>query len=153
MTFDKERFADLLKEAKGNRSINQYSLHSGVSAAHISRLMRGLLDTPPNPSTIESLADKAYNNITYNDLMHAAGHITKDETNQESTVVAGQEINLSAEEIQLFNELKKHPVLFHDLASDPEKKVKELLKLYKMKKMFLEEEDEEYGDGFGELED
>jgi hypothetical protein len=53
----------------------------------------------------------------------------------------------------VFEGLKKHPVMFHDLVSDPEKKAKELIKLYKMKKMFLEEDDEEYGDGFGELED
>lgn len=43
--------------------------------------------------------------------------------------------------------------MFHDLATDPETKVKELIKLYKMKKMFLEDDKEEYGDGFGELED
>ncbi|MFS0647235.1 hypothetical protein [Siminovitchia sp. 179-K 8D1 HS] len=43
--------------------------------------------------------------------------------------------------------------MFHELASDPEKKVKEPIKPYKMKKMFLEEDDEEYGEGFGELED
>lgn len=157
MTFDKEKLANLLKKAKGDRSINQYSLHSGVSAAHISRLMRGLLTAPPNPSTIASLADKAYNDITYNDLMQAAGHITESEGGLEHDsdfpVVAGKEITLSEEELKLFNELKKHPVLFHDLASDPEQKVKELIKLYKMKKMFLEEDEEEYGDGFGELED
>lgn len=67
--------------------------------------------------------------------------------------VAGQEITLSPEELKLFEELRKHPIMFHDLASDPEAKVKELIKLYKMKKMFLEEDDEDYGDGFGELED
>lgn len=154
MVFNKKEFAELLTKAKGDRSINQYALHSGVSAAHISRLMRGLLDAPPNPNTIESLADKAYNNVTYDDLMQAAGHITKGQTNLDPPVVAGQEINLTVEEIQLFNELKKYPVLFHDLASDPENKVKELIKLYKMKKIFLDDdENEEYGDGFGELED
>lgn len=72
---------------------------------------------------------------------------------QDKIVVAGQEIDLSIEEIELFNELKKHPTMFHDLASDPERKVKELIKLYKMKKMFLEDDDEEFEDGFGELED
>lgn len=75
MAFNKEKFADLLKQAKGDRSINQYALHSGVSAAHISRLMRCLLDTPPNPDTIKLLADKAYNEVTYDDLMIAAGHL------------------------------------------------------------------------------
>lgn len=78
---------------------------------------------------------------------------TDDSKNNAPVTVAGQEINLSIEELQLFNELKKHPIMFHDLASDPEAKVKELIKLYKMKKMFLEDDKEEYGDGFGELED
>jgi transcriptional regulator with XRE-family HTH domain len=70
-----------------------------------------------------------------------------------TTEVAGQEIKLSLDELKLFEELKKHPILFHDLSSNPQKKVKELIKLYKMKKMFLDENDEEYGDGFGDIED
>ena len=75
-------------------------------------------------------------------------------TNENNTItVSGKEINLSPEELKLFEELKKHPAIFHDLASDPEKKVKELIKLYKMKKMFLEDDEEEYGNGFGEFED
>ena len=72
---------------------------------------------------------------------------------QNKVTVAGQEITLSIEELKVFDELKKHPIMFNDLASDPEAKVKELIKLYKMKKMFLEEDTEDYSDGFGELED
>lgn len=60
---------------------------------------------------------------------------------------------LSPQELKVFEELKKHPILFHDLASNPEKKIKELIKLQKMKRLFLDEEDEEYGEGFGDLED
>jgi len=67
--------------------------------------------------------------------------------------VAGREISLSEEELKLFDELKRHPVLFHDLATDPERKIKELLKLYEMKKMLLDEDTSDYGDGFGELKD
>ena len=70
-----------------------------------------------------------------------------------TVTIAGQEINLSIEELRVFEELRKHPIMFSDLALDPEAKVKELIKLYKMKKMFLEDDAEEYGDGFGELED
>lgn len=77
MGFDKTAFATLLIQAKGDRSINEYALHSGVTAAHISRLSRALLDAPPSPQTIQKLADKAYNNVTYDDMMIAAGHITK----------------------------------------------------------------------------
>ncbi|MEW9082385.1 helix-turn-helix domain-containing protein, partial [Caldanaerobacter subterraneus] len=73
--FDKKKFAELLALAKGNRSINQYALQCGVSSAHISRLLRGLIDTPPNPETIKKFASKAHNGVTYEELMEAAGHI------------------------------------------------------------------------------
>ncbi len=53
------------------------------------------------------------------------------------------ELKLSTLEIQFFNELKKHPVIFQDLASNPEQKVKELIKLYKLKKVLLEDDDSE----------
>lgn len=93
--FDKKNFAFLLKQAKGDRSINQYALHSGISAAHISRLLRELLDTPPSPETIKLLADKAMNDVTYNDLMKAAGHLINDEDkieNESATIDIGKRI-------------------------------------------------------------
>ncbi|PIC59067.1 hypothetical protein CSV80_00660 [Sporosarcina sp. P12(2017)] len=99
----------------------------------------------PDSKTLRRISD-----ITDTSLEYLSG--LTDNPEKEIVKVAGQEINLTVEELQLFNELKKHPVMFHDLASDPEKKVKELLKMYKMKKMFLED-DEELGDGFGDLED
>lgn len=73
--FNKQLFSEILNKAKGTRSINQYALHTGVSSAHISRLLRQLLDTPPNPDIISKLVSKAQNNVTYEDLMQAAGHI------------------------------------------------------------------------------
>ncbi len=73
--FNKTVFAELLTNAVGNRSINQFERDSGVSAAHISRLTRSLVNTPPSPQTIEKLASKAQNGVTYEDLMRAAGHL------------------------------------------------------------------------------
>jgi len=67
--------------------------------------------------------------------------------------VASPEINLSRDELKLVEEFKKYPNLIHDLASNPEIKVKEILKLYKMKKIFFEDDDAEDGDGFRKLED
>lgn len=68
--------------------------------------------------------------------------------------ISGQQINLSEEEYKIFEELKKHPILFHDLAKDPEKKIKELIRLQKARDMFLKEDDDEKkGNGFGELDD
>lgn len=75
-TFDKDSFARLLEKAKGVRSINKYAEDSEVSAAHISRFLRMILDTPPSPETIAKLAAKAYNEVSYRDLMTAAGHIS-----------------------------------------------------------------------------
>ncbi|SFH22199.1 hypothetical protein SAMN05660649_04319 [Desulfotomaculum arcticum] len=73
--FDKQKFAQLLNRARGDRSINQYALHTGVTSAHISRLSRAILDSPPSPQTIKKLADNAYNDVTYKDLMAAAGYL------------------------------------------------------------------------------
>jgi transcriptional regulator with XRE-family HTH domain len=72
--FDKKNFATLINTAIGERSLNEYARQTGVSAAHISRLSRALLDTPPNPQTIKKLAEFAHNNISYNVLMNAAGY-------------------------------------------------------------------------------
>lgn len=69
--------------------------------------------------------------------------ISHSKENNNKILVAGQEVTLSPEELKLFEELKKHPVVFHDLASDPEKKIKELIKLYKMKKILEDDDDDE----------
>ncbi|MCJ7691214.1 MAG: hypothetical protein MUO60_18140 [Clostridiaceae bacterium] len=73
--FDLVKFALLLEKAKGDRSINQYANKIDVSAAHISRLLRKLVKSPPAPDTINKFAIGAYNGVTYSELMLAAGHI------------------------------------------------------------------------------
>ncbi len=84
--FNKEKFAELLEKAKGKRSINNYALKSGVTSAHISRLLRGLLDTPPMPDTIKKLSDHAHNEVRYNDLMVAAGHFDPEVSENEKAL-------------------------------------------------------------------
>ncbi|MBP2644444.1 MAG: hypothetical protein H6Q67_2331 [Firmicutes bacterium] len=78
--FDKAKFAELLKKAQGERSINQYWLESEVSATYISKLLRRLVQTPPGPQIIQKLAAKAHNGVTYQDFMIAAGHIQEAST-------------------------------------------------------------------------
>jgi len=73
--FDLVTFAILLEKAKGDRSINQYANSVDVSAAHISRLLRKLVNSPPSPDTINKLSGGASNGVTYSELMFAAGHI------------------------------------------------------------------------------
>ena len=74
--FDRELFAELLFCAKGtSRSLNKFADDCGVSAAHLSRLSRQMLDTPPSPSTLCHIVASAQNGITYNNLMNACGYI------------------------------------------------------------------------------
>jgi transcriptional regulator with XRE-family HTH domain len=76
--------------------------------------------------------------------------------NQNVFVVAGQEIELTQEEALVFNEMRKHPkfnVMFHDIAKNPEKKIKTLVSMWEFIKSSLEEENdnEDPKTGFGEL--
>lgn len=59
--------------------------------------------------------------------------------------IAGKDINLTEEELDVLTEMKKHPkfaAMFHDLATNPEKKVKTLIKMWEVIKADLEEDDE-----------
>ncbi|WP_249409912.1 helix-turn-helix domain-containing protein [Siminovitchia terrae] len=77
----------------------------------------------PDTETLQKLAD--FFDVSTDYLLGR----TDNKENINKVLVARQEITLTPEEIKLFEELKKHPVMFHDLASDPEKKIKELINL------------------------
>nr|WP_309099101.1 helix-turn-helix domain-containing protein [Fredinandcohnia onubensis] len=47
------------------------------------------------------------------------------------------------EELRIIEEIKKHPVMFHDLKTNPEKKIKQLIKMWKFIKEDLDEEDDD----------
>lgn len=75
MFFDKKKFAKLLADAKGNRSINGYGNEVKVDPGYISRLLREKIGTPPGPGVIKKLAAGASSGVTYEELMVAAGHL------------------------------------------------------------------------------
>ncbi|MGE5380034.1 MAG: LexA family protein [Methylocystaceae bacterium] len=75
MEFNRELFARLLEKAQGSRSINAYAREVGLTGAHISRLLRCMLNTPPTPQTIAKLAAGAANGVSYQDFMQAAGYL------------------------------------------------------------------------------
>lgn len=75
MDFQKNKFAELLKSAKGKRSINQYGKESGVDPGYISRLMRGLINTPPSANIIKKLGNQAHHEISTLDLLTIAGYL------------------------------------------------------------------------------
>lgn len=81
------------------------------------------------------------------------GEYTYNSSKQSNHYRLSEELKISPEDLKILEEIKKHPMLFHDLATNPEKKIKELIKLKKMQKLLLDEDDEEYGEGFGDIED
>jgi len=47
-----------------------------MSSRHLGQFLPGdSISTPPTPETISKLSSKAYNDVSYRDLMEAAGHI------------------------------------------------------------------------------
>lgn len=62
----------LLKLAQGDRSLNAFARHADVSPGNLSRIMNG---QKPSPEVLKKLASKSHNNISYEQLMAAAGYI------------------------------------------------------------------------------
>jgi hypothetical protein len=75
MIFNKELLADLLRQAKGDRSINRFGLETNVDPGYISRLLRCQVSTPPSAMVLAKIAGKASGDVTVEDLMSAAGYI------------------------------------------------------------------------------
>ncbi len=75
MNFDKVSFANLLRRAKGERSINRFGVEAGVDPGYISRLLRGLIRTAPSAAIINKLANAARNGVSLAELMGAAGYL------------------------------------------------------------------------------
>lgn len=62
----------LLNLAQGERTLNQYALNSGISNSMLSLIKSG--QRKPSADILLKLSKNARNNITYKDLMKAAGY-------------------------------------------------------------------------------
>lgn len=56
--FNKEEFVNLLDRAKSDRSTNQYASETHISAAHISRFLRLMINAPLHPKLFLNLQRK-----------------------------------------------------------------------------------------------
>jgi transcriptional regulator with XRE-family HTH domain len=83
LDFNKEEFAAILSLAKGDRSINKFGNDAGVDPGYISRLLRGLVKSAPGAIVIKKLADVAWNGVSIQDLLGAAGYINSSENPDE----------------------------------------------------------------------
>ncbi|KIL78043.1 helix-turn-helix domain-containing protein [Bacillus badius] len=128
---------------KRNWSQKYVAERIGITNAVLSNYERDYRD--PDTETLKKMAD--IYDVSTDYLLGLS-----DSPNNKVTV-AGQDIMLTMEELLVFNELKKYPMAFHDLSTNPEKKVKQLIKMYDFIKKELDDDEDEGKDGFGELED
>jgi len=75
--YDVELLSKLIKEAQGNRSLNQFAAECGINPGNLSRIINQKNTQSPKPETLKKIADHAYNGITHEMLMKAAGHIER----------------------------------------------------------------------------
>jgi transcriptional regulator with XRE-family HTH domain len=73
-----EKLLTLIKQAQGDRSLNQFALNCNVNAGHLSRVLNGKFVNPPTPDFLKKISQHAYNEVTYDNLMEAAGYTVND---------------------------------------------------------------------------
>ena len=91
-----ETLSELIKLAQGERTQNQFALHCGIGSSTLTRLIKGTRN--PKPEILKKIAAKAYNGITYEMLMQAAGFMANPEKDNK--------LKFSAEEIKLINDYR-----------------------------------------------
>lgn len=78
-----EKLANLARLCIGNRTLVQFSAESGLSVSFLSRLINGKLNSKPTKKSLNRIAypsyGKAQNNVTYLQLLEAAGYHLEDE--------------------------------------------------------------------------
>ncbi|MGN7479008.1 helix-turn-helix domain-containing protein [Solibacillus silvestris] len=131
-----------IRDSKG-MTLNQVAMYAEISAAQLSRIETGKRGTP-KPQTIEKIAQAL--KVDYNDLMQIAGYLNEEDITHE-VIIADKKITLSEDDFKILQELKKHPIAFEDLKSDPEKKIKQMIGSWdKIKKLLseIDEDDKDY---------
>jgi HTH-type transcriptional regulator, competence development regulator len=83
--FNPDLLIQLIKSAQGNRSLNQFAQLCGIDSGNLSRILNNKNKQPPKPATLKKIADNAFEAVTYEQLMAAAGHMAADETEAQDT--------------------------------------------------------------------
>lgn len=78
--FDAELLSNLIKQAQGDISLNNFARQCKISSSTLSRIINAKNSCPPTPSTLQKIAAVSHNGITYDELMAAAGYINSGET-------------------------------------------------------------------------
>lgn len=70
--FDKDRFAEVLKAAIGDRSYSAFGKEADISFGYISKYINKKCDVSPTVQTLKKMAKVA--KVTYSELLEAAGY-------------------------------------------------------------------------------
>lgn len=71
--WNKKIFAMLIDRAKGDRSLRQFAIECDISYVQMRKLVMMVQENPPRPKLIRKIADHAFNEVDFADLMYAAG--------------------------------------------------------------------------------
>ena len=74
--FNQQAFIEILRKAIGTRQHKTFAAAIGVSPTHLSRMMNPRYKGQPSLATLEKIAKHAENDVTYQELLAAAGFQT-----------------------------------------------------------------------------
>ncbi len=120
--FQKDKFKKALLMARGNRTNESYSKDSGVSRTYISAYLNLKRNEPPTPEIIRRLAQASYNNVTYEELMIAAGFIESVSESQ-----SGHDSN------DIYSKTKSITRDIENLSPESKKELEKYIQLLKLK--------------------
>ncbi|MBO1514302.1 helix-turn-helix domain-containing protein [Metabacillus bambusae] len=121
-----------LKKLRGKVPQEEAAKKIGISRARLSHYETGRSE--PDSEMLGKLAD--FYNVTTDYLI----------TGKEGSSIKydiKDEILISPDDLKVLEEIKKHPTLFHDLSTNPQKKIKQLIKMWEFIKKDLEDDDED----------
>lgn len=72
--FDKAKLSALVKQAVGSTQQKVFAEKIQLSREHLSRIINGKYNSPPEIETIKKIASNAMNGVTYFELLEAAGY-------------------------------------------------------------------------------
>jgi transcriptional regulator with XRE-family HTH domain len=118
-----------LKNLREKSNISQEYIGEkfGLTKFQVSRMENG--KTKIDPDLISKFAE--FYNVSTDYLLNGVNFKAHE-----------QVVDLSIEEQKILEEIKKHPALFHDLANAPEKKIKQLIRMWEFIKKDLEDDDD-----------
>ena len=64
---------ELIILARGTRNQSEFALHCKINASILTRVMKE--ERMPTPATLKKIAERAYNGVTYEQLLQAAGYL------------------------------------------------------------------------------